>query len=172
MQAIRTLAAAALVVAALVGGSSTGLAQSSPRDVLRGLPTISYKEQCSGGPCDHDVEARVFSVLDSLGKAVLERNLSIERVRTVLGAPPDRYQPPLSFRDVRYGHRITIWTYAISLSGSYGYFLAFIDGCLDDFGVQQLGTLSAIYGRSGHASEAVRDRDFRPKKEAGPTCSG
>ena len=172
MKAMPALVVAQLALGALAAAPAPARAQGSPRDVLESLPTLSYAEQCSGGSCDHDVEARVFGVLDSLGKAVLERGMSIGRARELLGDPPDRYQPPLSFQDARYGHRITIWTFAISLSGTYGYFLAFIDGCLDDFGEQQLGMVSAIYGRSGHASEGVRDRDYRPRKGAGPTCSG
>ncbi|HKK07422.1 MAG TPA: hypothetical protein VKA44_00905 [Gemmatimonadota bacterium] len=160
------------LTAGLVAAPGAARAQASPREVLQGLPAISYAEQCPGGSCDHDLEARVFGTLDSLGKAVLERGMSIGRVRELLGDPPDRYMPPLSFEDVRYGHAITIWTYAVSLSGTYGYFLAFIDGCLDDFGRQQVGTLTAVYGRSGHTSEAVRDRDYRPRKGAGPSCPG
>lgn len=147
-------------------------AQRSPRRVLDGLPAISYADQCSDGACDHDVEARVFTVLDSLGDAVLVRGMPIGKVRGLLGDPPDRYLPPASFRDARYGHRVDIWTYALSLSGTYEYFLAFIDGCLDDFGRMQVGTLFAVYGRSGHSSEAVRDADYRPKKGAGPACPG
>ncbi|HKK08898.1 MAG TPA: hypothetical protein VKA44_08445 [Gemmatimonadota bacterium] len=144
----------------------------SPRDALEGLPAISSADQCSDGVCDHDVEARVFGTLDSLGTAVLGRGMSIGRVRGLLGGPPDRYMAPASFRDARYGHRVDIWTYALSLSGTYEYYLAFIDGCLDDFGRMQVGRLFAVYGRSGHTSEAVKDRDYRPGKGSGPTCPG
>ena len=146
--------------------------QESPRQVLDSLPAISEAEQCAAGTCDHDVEARVFGTLDSLGNAVLTRGLPIAKVRELLGDPPDRYMAPVSFEDARHGHRITIWTYAVSLSGTYEYYLAFIDGCLDDFGRMQVSRLFAVYGRSGHSSEAVRDRDYRPGKGAGPTCSG
>lgn len=143
-----------------------------PEDLLRGLPTISYADQCSGGSCDHAVEARVFGVLDSLGGAVLERGMPIARVRSLLGAPPDRYLPPLTFRDVRRGHRVDIWTFAVSLSGTYEYFLAFVDGCLDDFGRMQVGTLMVVYGRSGHTSEAVPDADYRPGRSCGEVGRG
>ncbi len=160
----QSLAARLAVPLAAVTCAASARAQEPPRGILRSLPTINYAEQCSGGSCRHDVEARVFGTLDSLGKAVLERGMPIGRVRSLLGDPPERYMPPTSFRDVRHGHRITIWTYAVSLSGTYEYFLAFIGGCLDDFGQEQVGRLFAIYGRSGHTSEAVKDRDYRPKK--------
>lgn len=68
--------------------------QESQREVLDGLPAIDFGAQCSGGDCDHDAEARVFGVLDSLGNAVLEPGLSIGRVRRLLGDPPDRNWAP------------------------------------------------------------------------------
>lgn len=165
-----------ILIIFLIG--SAAAADPLPRDVISELPRISYTEQCRKDDlghtvCDHSIENRVFTTLSSLGEKFLHRGMSKPQVREIFGPPPSYISHgQRQWRDQRYARRIDLWPYATGLSGTRGYFLVFVDGCLDFFGTGMWGRLPAYYGRPDTRPELLPpDEPYRVDEDASSCMS-
>jgi outer membrane protein assembly factor BamE (lipoprotein component of BamABCDE complex) len=73
---------------------------------------------------------------DVAGKKLLKRGMSKEQVKTVFGEP--------DYVDTR-SERVEMWDYGLSLSGTVGYWLVFLNGKLDFFGLANTSGLREKY---------------------------
>lgn len=74
---------------------------------------------------DYDQMNVSFERLDEIAKNLLKRGMSPKEVTRILGAPEQKAE---------WTSRIEIWTYLISVSGTWCYIVGFLDGKVEYFG--------------------------------------
>jgi hypothetical protein len=155
-----------MLIAALASGFSTSLfSEENPKAMIANLPKIDYSKQCNKkGECDSRVESEVFSTLATLSDRYLKRGMSKGEVETIFGRPPNRNVD--SWKDVRFGNAVTTWLYAISLSGTTGFYIIFVSDRLDYFGPVQNSYMLWQYGKPGssYGDDPVMQYRFRGKE--------
>jgi hypothetical protein len=137
-----------LMGAVLSGPPAIVSSEESPKSVIANLPRIDYSKQCNEkGECDRTIEGRVFDSLTKLSDRYLQRGMSKSEVEKLFGRPPE---PDVdSWNDVRFGNRVAAWLYAVSLSGTTGFYVIFVNDRLDYFGQLMISYLLYSYGKPG-----------------------
>ena len=74
---------------------------------------------------DRDQEGRAFALIDSVARQHLRQGMSAKQVEKVMGKPE---------AVERLTERIELWTYLLSISGTWSYVAAFLDGRLEFYG--------------------------------------
>lgn len=150
-------------------------AQETPKDIIRHLPVIRFETQCpNGADCDRTVEDSVIGTLTRLGRQYLRIGMSRPVVKGLFGLPTSRANgEQLTWRDRLFGNQVEVWTYAVTLSGTMGYHVIFVNGCLDRFSWEQTSELYVQYGRPLWSTAGVRDyEDYRFDRREAPRCEG
>jgi hypothetical protein len=138
-----------MLIGIIVSGLPTmASSEENPKSVIANLPKIDYSKQCNEkGECDGTVEEEVFGTLAKLSDRYLKRGMSKGDVAKVFGGPPDKDAE--SWNDVRFGNPVTSWRYAISLSGTWAFYIIFVNDRLDYFGQLMISYMLYSYGKPG-----------------------
>lgn len=149
-----------LIGAVSIGFPTSLFSEEYPRAVIANLPVIDYSKQCNErGECDRTIEGEVFSTLEKLSGQYLKLGMSQNEVEQIFGRPSDGAED--SWKDVRFGNHVTLWEYAISLSGTTAFYVIFVNGRLDYFGQVQISYMLSWYGKPGWSSVDHPSRDYR-----------
>lgn len=75
---------------------------------------------------DHNQEEEAVRIVDSFAKKHLRLGMTQTEVRCVMGKP--------EIEDKKDARRVAVWTYLVSISGTWTYSTIFLDGRLQYFG--------------------------------------
>ena len=118
--------------AAYVSGCSSSVFWKDSRSERGNLADIDHTKECDA-PCefDYENESRVFSDLEERSERYLKHGMSKAEVEKAFGKPRGGVA---SWNDVRFGNPVTMWRYALSVSGTTGFYVIFVNDRLDFFG--------------------------------------
>jgi hypothetical protein len=134
-----------IVITALATIASS---EENPKSVVANLPKIDFSKQCDQkGECDRRIEEKVFDTLIQLSDRYLQRGMPKSEVEKLFGRPPESDVD--SWNDVRFGNRVAVWPYAVSLSGTTGFYVIFVNDRLDYFGQLMISEFLYSYGKPG-----------------------
>ena len=138
-----------MVIGILISGSATiASSEENPKTVVANLPKIDFSKQCDQkGECDRSIEEKVFDTLIKLSDRYLQHGMSRDEVEKIFGRPPDADID--LWNDVRFGNPVAAWLYAVSLSGTTGFYIIFVNERLDYFGQRMISELLYSYGKPG-----------------------
>ncbi len=123
-----------MVIEILVRISPTiALGEDNPKSVIANLPKIDVSKQCDEkGECERTIEEKVFDTLKKLSDRYLQRGMPKSEVEKLFGRPTEAGVD--SWKDVRFGNPVAAWLYAVSLSGTTGFYIIFVNDRMDYFG--------------------------------------
>lgn len=97
--------------------------------VLAGCGTASARRVASvpdfHATQDRADEARAFATVEGIAREHLRPGMTPHQVEAILGRPEAVDRP---------SDRVTLWTHLVSISGTWAYVTAFLDGRLEFFG--------------------------------------
>lgn len=97
---------------------SSGFAQLKPSDQIAQLGNFR-------DPADYELMSEEFATIEMLGKHYLKKGMVKSGVESIFGKP--------KLKKTLNGN-IEMWSYLTSISGTYNYWVVFVNGALDFFG--------------------------------------